>query len=478
MVDEDMARTYRKKFLREPRRLKRPSTRDFNVQAPNSIYPKSIEKMHKNHSGRIGRQSILLAAIVLSPVFSRADVYTVSRNGSTIKPLVSADISMDAETVLIEPKAQFEGFYCTATFVMRNQSGKPVSCTVAFPVDGSHSTFSGERLDREFKVEAKSGTAPETPFGAISAAVRVNAGMASGDSQIRFDRKYADGTTRGENIVWDMTWAPNETKSIRVSYEMGEPAYLSGLREITEVTQLLYIVRTGALWKGPIGSADVSIRFVTPPPKPGEEVKPEIGLQSYPSPNLISWPQNARWIGPEGKPTEVRWHFENWTPTEDIWVKWTYWRGFDPKAHDWFLLPTPYQGAKIAYSAELLDGLVERELALARQYFPEKVATFDRGPLRKSIAEWLYREIYARHGESFYIGTFNGDPKTLKEGTVGSGGYLYSDWCLRFAGYGRRDGWYQPKPDPNGTVRFEELSQMEQKNALFLRRNFDANDAK
>ena len=49
-------------------------------------------------------------------------------------------------------------------------------------------------------------------------------------------------------LVWSVSWAAGETKLIRVSYDMGEPEdylrFVGGWR-------LRYIVKTGALWKGP-----------------------------------------------------------------------------------------------------------------------------------------------------------------------------------------------------------------------------------
>jgi hypothetical protein len=368
---------------------------------------------------------------LLSPAW--ADIYTVSRNGNAIMPLISTEVSMEAETVFIEESK--DGYNVTATFVMKNHSSNPVTALVGFPVTGPSSSYSNHRdVNQEFKVGIKNGTDASTSFEPVLCKLIKDGKPAQETEDQRAGYE--------ENVVWEVNWAPAETKTISVSYQMGEPGFLPGSTCFAQVTQILYVVRTGALWRGPIGKADITIRFSHKNDSSDHFIKPE----------LVAYPEVGRWAST----SEWTWHFENWIPTDDIWVRWPKWEGLNSD-EVWayrFALPDPYEGSQKSYTTALLYSLVDRELAMAKKYFPQEYAAYDRTPLRKAIAEWLYRELFARHGEAFKKG-----PDAIL-------------WATAFGlGYGHYDNWYKG----NKRVRFSDLSELEQQNARFLLKVFAPN---
>lgn len=393
----------------------------------------------------LGVGSIFFAEAAL-----RADIYTARREGATIVPEHSVAVSMDAEDVVLQPGEY--GILVTATFVMRNQSDQQVDSVVAFPLVGS--SF---RLDSGFKVEIRSGANENAPF--VSAKTQVKTGAVGKPHDDTYagvpPKKLADFP---ESVIWDVTWAPGETKIIRVVFDMGEPMWLSGANNLVDGWEAMYIVSTGALWKGPIGRADISIHFV----------EGGLGWRWKLEPKWeCSYPEHATWKGTES----VTWHFENWTPKEEIWLRSLKWIGLkaDTVSDYQYALPDDYLGNKIAYTSQRIESLVDRELELARQYFPEKVKALDVRLLKIVVADWLLHEIYARHGDPFYLGKQAKGGK-LEEGTVGdTKGNLYHVWQMNFMGYGYHGGWYHCDFRPEGAVKTASLPEQERKNAEFLK---------
>ncbi|MBI5691474.1 MAG: hypothetical protein HZC55_15430 [Verrucomicrobia bacterium] len=382
-----------------------------------------------------------------------ADIYTVRREGAGIVPERSTNVSMDSENVVIGWGQH--SFEVIATFVMRNQSEYEVTSLVAFPIIGSG--YAGYLdISREFKVDMKSGTGDQNPFMRANVQRRAGAKTTARTDYFAADppKNVADYP---EAVVWEVTWAAGETKVIRVRFEMGDPMVLRGSNQLVRGWQLMYIVSTGALWKGPIGRADISIRL------------PNENPLWAPGPGTIrkwSYADQAKWDGQD----TIAWHFENWTPSDEIWLRSVEWAGLSPQAIDYFLffLP-PYEGDKKAYSVELIDSLVRRDLALADQYFPEKVKAFDATPLKVAICDWLLHEVYARHGDPFYVGKESASLK-VSDGLIGDGeGNIYSSWQMQFGKYGGMRGWYRPRREPDGNVKTASLSSMEQENVKFLR---------
>jgi hypothetical protein len=398
------------------------------------------------------------AALVLAVglgLTGRADIYRAVGKGNTIVPVRSTQVTMEAETVLVEPEADFGGFKVTAAFTMRNRSEQTTGGLVAFPVE----TERHAAVMRDgFKVH----------IGPPGGELREVVAVIKERSEIETTPPLENTFDFAAAFVWDVTWTPHETKIIRVTYAMGEPDFHGGF---VRGWALRYIVRTGALWAGPIGRADIAVRF-SKESLLGSNLKDHLDRTGEKGQPPFSYPKNVR-LTDQG---DVTWHFENWTPDEDMWVGVLTWAGFGPEARreSYIRLPDPYQGAVVAYTDELLEQMTNRELAPWRKHFPVETVR-DRGLLKTWIADWLRHEIFARHGDGFYLGKRKeGEPQP-----PGAAGYdrndnYYSEWSALFAPSRVRfgTGWYQPGtgPGPGGSVRLEDLSPLERQNAEFLQR--------
>ncbi len=376
-------------------------------------------------------------------------MYTVRREGGAIIPERSTSVSMDAEDVVIE-RAR-ETYMVTVTFTMRNQSDKQVDSMIAFPMLGSPKML--DDVNAEFEVGIKIA-GDDSPFRPVKVQWKEGAKRKPHDDYFFAESPKKPGDFPA-SLVWDMSWKAGETKLVRVSFNMGEPLVLPGSYHLAGGWEIGYIVSTGALWKGPIGRADITFNF-------GDTLR----SGSLSPGNIIqySYPDQAKWNGKDS----ISWHFENWCPSEEMWFRSVTWNGLPPSDVDYYFchLPPDYQGDKQPYSVELIDSLVERELKLVHQYFPEKVKSLDILVLRIAISDWLLHEIYARHGDSFFAGKLT-STNGVRHGFVGinNDGNLYSSWRDKFEAYRYRGGWYRPEHD---VVKTASLAQMEQSNVQFL----------
>jgi hypothetical protein len=405
------------------------------------------------------RVSHVLAATLLAlgaTATAWADMYTVRRQGAAIVPVKSADVSMDAEDVRIEP-AEF-GFVCTATFVMRNHRDQEINSLVAFPVMGSTLGRPSD-LAKGFQVHLRSAGEPDSAFRPAPVELQAGRPRTERDDYLATDPPRTIGDYP-EVVTWNVTWAPQETKVIRVVFDMGEPLVLAGSNFLVRGWQWMYVVTTGTLWKGPIGRADITFKL-------GHPLVPSAALPPH---RQVSYPEQARWLDDN----TVTWQFEDWTPAAEIWLRTVEWHGLDrdDQAHSYqFSLPV-YRGAEEEYGDQTIENLATRDLRLATEHLPDDVRQFDINLLRIAIADWLLHEIYARHGDAFYLGPVT-DLEDSLDGWVEGDGHRYSQWHNRFLPLSPRGGWYEPDMTPGKKVKISELHPTEQKNVAFLRGYLD-----
>lgn len=386
------------------------------------------------------------------PALAPADMYTVRRQGGNIVPVKSEDVSMDAEDVRIEP-AQF-GFVCTATFVMRNHRDHEINSLVAFPVMGSTLGRPSD-LAKDFQVHIRTAGEPDSAFRPAPVELQAGRPRTEMDDYLATDPPRMIGDYP-EVITWNVTWAPRETKVIRVVLDLGEPLVLAGSNFLVRGWQWMYVVTTGSLWKGPIGRADITFKL-------GHPWVPSVPLPPY---RQVSYPNHAKWQDNN----TVSWHFENWTPTAEIWVRTVEWRGLgrEDQPQDYrFFLPE-YRGAEQVYDEATIEELVARDLRLATEFLPDEARSFDRNLLRIAIADWLLHAIYARRGDTFYLGD-ESPGLQLGDNRIEIDGRIYSSWLHLTQGFLGPEAAGEFDRFPTKRVKTSELHPTEQANVAFLR---------
>ena len=407
------------------------------------------------------RRLIFISLCVLLSLPLLADVLILKGQGNTPLPLpydgkgvrlVPAEeplVAMEAETVeIVEAPVRITGereTIVTCRFSMKSYAEAPITRLMAFPiVDPQYAGL----MQRSFLVSVGDKLV-KTEYHDCLKTVSLEV--------LRDWRLDIQAMKYAGYITWPVTWEPGETKTIGCRYNMGER---EGLAYYTPVEgwQLCYIARTGALWRGPIGTADISITFRDDP-----RVFGPVGNKQPPT-QYLTFAEHAKWLSP----TKVQWHFENWEPTDDIRVQFARWTGFSDAYH--FVLPAHCAGAEQRYTTEMLDALVERELAPWRPAFPDEVAKCDRTAVRSLIAEVLYHEIFARHGDPFITGIVGG-PRPADVSSE-SGDYYYGKWHAYFQGYMYHGGWYRPDVKKKTKVTPDELNETERANLAFLRGYF------
>lgn len=396
------------------------------------------------------RLLVFLVAL-LGSTLAHADVYRVMAKGNTIAPLRSTEIAMDSETVVVEAERRFGGFRVIADFSMRNTTGEMVTHDVAFPFDDERAA----RIAKEgFRVVL--GREPNAvPVQTIEIKVR--------DPQVKEPRSPYDYPAA---LVWRVAWQPGETKLISLAFDMGEP---DQFRDLVEGWRLRYVVRTGGLWHGPIGHAEITMRL------DGHRTYADdfAASQKNQTPPVLSYPKNAKLESP----TEVKWTFKDWMPEEDISIERLAWPKVTREEQIRFFLstPEPYLGAKSDYTDALLESLVSKVVAPWRERFPQE-SQRDWPVIKSIVAEWMYHEIFARNGEPFIIEYDRSGPRPPGIAFWDQDDVAYGRWHTRFppSNRFRNPGWYKPGTGkgPKGSVRLVDLTAQERKNLAFLQQYF------
>lgn len=358
------------------------------------------------------------------------------------------DIAMAAETVEIserDPKVANHGFTARCRFTMTSHAATPLQRTVAFP---ANQLEAAEHLHRSMKV---------TVDGAQVTTALEKTRKRTWEEEM-YGRPEADPLDYAGYVIWKVRWEPGQTREIVCEYDMGGPE--EGFGGLVQKWRLLYVVRTGALWRGPIGKADIVVRFREDP-----RTRPLLehhGIGDAPAGTFrVTYSNQATWVSP----MELRWHFVDWEPTDDLVVERVRWQGLHD--HYSYLLPTPYGGGTKTYTDAWLNELTEREVAPWRKLLPQETKAFDVKPLRRHIAECLYHEIKARHGDPFIIGKTADRPHP--QGVVADDNtHLYSRWMMYFVSYSYHGGWYRPDRGLGGPVPDEALNEQERANRQFL----------
>lgn len=214
--------------------------------------------------------------------------------GAALAPVAQSRIRMLTERVTLTQLGDDEwgGWQAEAVYVFHNPAAEPIATTFAFP-EGCPATCNEEteadghnpRCDPQFRdlVTLVRGASVTTRI--VEGGARPVPGL-----DLCIGRVHA----------FDIALAPDERVEVRHRYRFEDGGGI-GFRLIE------YITRTGALWDGPIGSAE----FVVVP---------------HTMPYGIAWPPGLAFAGFEEQLGEghrqVRYRFtaEDWTPTTDFEV--------------------------------------------------------------------------------------------------------------------------------------------------------------
>jgi hypothetical protein len=385
------------------------------------------------------------ASVLLTPVHAWTDITIVGTQGNTITPIDETEISMEYEEVRMVPGKVGRRFETTCLFLMKCHGTEAERRTVGFPVVLP--------LGDSYRMGA---------FAVSVDGVPQKTRFEEGDPGVKWRpmSPYWLDTATFRYVgfhCWEMVWEPGQTRRIECSYTAGFARETWGLGH---ALRLLYIVRTGARWKGPIREADVSIEL----PDYLEKLQEAENRENFLA--RTSYPDQAQ----SPSPKQIQWHFENWEPKEDIVVEFLSWIGCDEYYFTRFSLPQEYRGTDERYTDSTLDELVEREITPWEDAFPQRIRELDKQKLRSRIADVLYHEILARGGFHF-LAQEKGELSS-QDGiglSTWSDGTVTSRWFSYFQGYGLHGGWYRPDRTKTREEVASELNDIEKANLVFLK---------
>jgi len=386
---------------------------------------------------------LAVAYLWLGLLPAAADIFVIRNQGNTLVPAKETQISMESETVALTP-AKHGGSLASCSFTMKSHAKERVTRKVAFPV--VHPMY-GKHMVKHFKLKID-GTPQQ-----VNLEMKVS--RKDWETQVYYRPDHKTFSYPGM-IWWETSWEPGQTRRITCSYHAGAMDHIAGL---VRGGRLRYVVRTGALWLGNIGTAEISVRFPADPRRSVTTKDPENTLLR------TSYPDQAEWLSD----TEVRWRFKEWAPKEDIAVEVLAWRGLPKGIYRDFFLPKGYRGAEQNYTVATVQKLAQRETDPWAKLFPKQVGALDRGRLEAAIADILYHEILARHGYAFVIGKYKGKPGHEPTGVgIMPDGTMMGVWYGYFTAYALHGGWYRSDRSKTRAQVGAELNEVERSNLAFL----------
>jgi hypothetical protein len=259
---------------------------------------------------------MLALVSLLVPALAQANDASFYGDGATVFAIKDARIAMEREAITIRydraAKSHMVQWVATCVFTFRNLTDEPVEVQMGFPDWMGAGDDGGQWAIQSFQVKVR-----DKRVRAVHKAVAEGAGEVPGQVKLEYDAAY----------TWKVRFVPGETVVVENSYRFGgfssngpfsacvwneKPERLSSVywRKARKPTGgwdfedgvckvVSYIVTTGRTWARPIGVADIAIEL-----PPG------------------TWPHA---IVPLPAATQVdqgwvRWHFENFSPTEELRV--------------------------------------------------------------------------------------------------------------------------------------------------------------
>lgn len=193
----------------------------------------------------------IVAALVvgLTGLFLDIAPNPVPRDVIALGPVLKTTVAMDAEVVIIEVHSDHADVH--ARFSMRNTGCLPTALEVGFPGAARASSWTLEEI-LEWAGPLLGNFKASVDGKAVKAICKQPPGT--------------EPTSTGFSMVagwylWPMRFAAGEKKEVVVSYRIPTKDVNYTPEGILKRRKFTYILKTGAGWAGPIGSARIVVRF-------------------------------------------------------------------------------------------------------------------------------------------------------------------------------------------------------------------------
>lgn len=290
-----------------------------------------------NNRASIKTHTIITAfVILLASTDTMGDPWPFKGTGSTIYPVKNNAIAMDSEKVVITASGTaFETWYHPSWhydchFVLRNTTKKTFKLQIGFPVYFGDARTNDWGFDEENSGRLWAGTLVPKKFSkphnrVMNFSIYVNGEdvpykITKGiklfkDQVIPYDRVYR----------WLMAFGPEAVMDLHVSYDLMVTTHTRDWEMGPGTLRLMYILSTGALWKGPIGSFDMEIHFLDDveffEDNYNKLTGKQINVKNIDEYTKIFENQNRVPFGKltrDHEKTVMVWHLENFEPEGDL----------------------------------------------------------------------------------------------------------------------------------------------------------------
>ena len=267
---------------------------------------------------------MVLAITAVLPIASSADdgSWTLTGQGSTVMPLQSTQVTMAAETVTIRPsdslpdrwdskaRPELKGYYrwyADCTFQFKNGSDTPADVLMGFPDTWVDDSWRWEFYEDQEPPKLNAIREFQSWVDGQEVAVEPR------DPDVGMKK---DWPKISRVLTWTVHFEPGQTREVRNRYRFG--GAVDTVNTGDGFYQIEYVLRTGALWKGPIGSAEIRIY-------PGKDWHPGPGIECW-NGNWVHLTWQHAVLAPCGYRWEKTpepcfvWILKDFVPKEDIQV--------------------------------------------------------------------------------------------------------------------------------------------------------------
>lgn len=243
--------------------------------------------------------------------------WTLTGQGRTVMPLQSTQVRMASETVTIRPVSPrtkstpndvLEPYYewvAECTFTFQNTADIPADILMGFPDSWVEDSWRWEYFD---------GDEPPPTHAIRDFEAKVDGEVVPVQARDADEGMRKDWPDISRVFCWNVHFKPGQVREVRNRYRFG------GLQDVNSMgenfTRIEYVLRTGALWNGPIGSAEIRIY-------PGGEWRPGSSIHAMPHLFLnLMWRHAV--LAPCGFVVEWKpepcfvWRMKDLVPKEDI----------------------------------------------------------------------------------------------------------------------------------------------------------------